>query len=144
MVTDAGGNAIIGEDYLAQRKQAALAGQVYNPTIGFATINHVASSPKYPYDPVYSGLGPRVAVAWSPKFTDGILGKLFSSGTSVLRAGYGRRYGRINGINVIQVPLQGVGIGQTVQCTGVSTGGECLGVSGVDPPRPPPGRWILP
>ncbi|HWB96783.1 MAG TPA: carboxypeptidase-like regulatory domain-containing protein, partial [Bryobacteraceae bacterium] len=133
MITDSSGNAIIGEDYLAKRKQAALAGQVYNPTLGFATIDSVAGHPKYPYSPVYNGLDPRVAVAWNPRFTSGILGKLFSSGHTVIRAGYGRRHGRINGINVIQVPLQGVGIGQTVQCTGVSKDGQCLGTAGADP-----------
>src|SRR5215831_18706450 len=126
-VTDSSGKAIVGEDYLAQRKQAALAGQVYNPILGFATIRNVAGNPKYPYDPVYNGLDPRVAVAWSPNITSGLLAH------TVIRAGYGRRHGRINGINVIQVPLQGVGIGQTVQCTGVSRDGQCLGNSGVDP-----------
>jgi Carboxypeptidase regulatory-like domain len=127
MVTDSSGNAIIGENYLAQRKQAALSGQVYNPILGFATIHNVGGNPKYPYDPVYNGVDPRVAVAWSPKFSSGPLAH------TVIRAGYGRRHGRINGINVIQVPLQGVGIGQTVQCTGVSRDGQCLGTSGVDP-----------
>jgi hypothetical protein len=127
MVTDSSGNAIIGEDYLAQRKQAALQGQVYNPILGFATIRNVAGNRKYPFDPVYNGVDPRVAVAWSPKFSSGPLAH------TVIRAGYGRRHGRINGINVIQVPLQGVGIGQTVQCTGVSRDGQCLGNAGVDP-----------
>jgi len=133
MVTDSSGNPITGEGYLAQRQQSALAGQVYNPTLGFTTIRYVKGNPKYPFDPVYNGFGPRVSAAWSPKFTEGILGRLFSSGKTVIRAGYGRKYGRINGINVIQVPLQGVGIGQTVQCTGVSRTGQCLGTAGADP-----------
>ncbi len=133
MVTDSAGNALTGEGYLSQRKQAALAGQVYNPTLGFATIRNVAGNPKYPFHPVYNGVGPRVAVAWNPKYTDGLMGKLFGSGKTVIRAGYSRKYGRINGINVIQVPLQGVGIGQTVQCTGVSRTGQCLGTAGADP-----------
>ncbi len=133
MITDSKGNSFTGENYLDQRKQAALAGQVYNPTLGFATIRNVVGSPKYPYNPFYNGLGPRVSAAWSPKFTDGVLSKLFGSGKTVIRGGYSRRYGRINGINVIQVPLQGIGIGQTVQCTGVSKAGQCLGVAGVDP-----------
>jgi hypothetical protein len=90
MVTDSSGNALTGEGYLAQRQQAALAGQVYNPTLGFTTIRYVKGNPKYPFDPVYNGFGPRVAAAWSPKFTEGILGKLFSSGKTVIRAGYGR------------------------------------------------------
>ena len=127
MITDSQGNAIFGQDYLAQRQKAALAGQVYNPTLGFATINNVAGGRKYPYDPVYNGLDPRVALAWSPNKSSGLFAH------TVIRGGYGRRHGRINGINVIQVPLQGVGIGQTVQCTGISRDGQCLGTAGADP-----------
>jgi hypothetical protein len=133
MLTDAQGNSIVGEEYLNKRKAAALSGQVYNPILGFATIRNVAGKPKYPYNPVYGGVGPRVSAAWNPKFASGVLGKLFGTGHTVIRAGYSRRYGRINGINVIQVPLQGIGIGQTVQCTGVSSSGQCLGIAGVDP-----------
>ena len=133
MITDSQGRSFTGDEYLDQRKKAALAGQAYNPTLGFATIKNVVGSPKYPYNPVYGGVGPRGSVAWSPRYTDGLLGKLLGSGKTVIRGGYSRRYGRINGINVIQVPLQGIGIGQTVQCTGVSRAGQCLGIGGVDP-----------
>ncbi len=132
MLTDAKGNSFTGESYLEQRKQAALSGQVYNPTLGFATIGNVVGKPKYPYNPVYGAVGPNVALAWNPKYTDGVLGKVLGAGKTVLRGGYSRRYGRVNGINVIQVPLQGIGIGQTVQCTGVSRAGQCLGIGGVD------------
>ena len=44
-----------------------------------------------------------------------------------------RIFGRINGINIVQVPLQGTGIGQAVACIGASSSGQCLGSSGVDP-----------
>src|SRR5207253_6842701 len=40
MLVDAAANPIVTEDYLAQRKTAALAGQVYNPTLGFATVRN--------------------------------------------------------------------------------------------------------
>ena len=63
-------------DYMAQREKAALAGQVYNPILGFATVNNVGAGRKYPYDPFYGGFSPRFSVAWNPKFSDGILGKL--------------------------------------------------------------------
>ena len=49
----------------------------------------------------------RVAAAWSPKFDSGLLGKIFGSGKTVLRGGYSRMYARMNGINLVQVPLQG-------------------------------------
>ncbi len=135
MLVDAGGNAFTGEDYLTKRKQAALAGQVYNPVIGFATVRNVGGGGgrKYPYDPVYNGWSPRVAAAWSPKFDDGLLGKLFAPGKTVVRGGYSRLYARMNGINLVQVPLQGTGIGQPVSCIGASRTGQCLGVAGVDP-----------
>ncbi len=72
-------------------------------------------------------------MSWNPKFDSGILGKLFPSGKTVIRAGYGRSLNRINGINQVQVTLQGAGIGQAVTCIGVSSSGQCLGSAGVDP-----------
>jgi hypothetical protein len=60
------------------------------------------------------------------------LGKLLPSGRTVIRVGYGRNYNRINGINQVQVPLQGIGIGQAVTCIGASSNGQCLGSGGVD------------
>src|SRR5207253_6688956 len=114
MLVDAAANPIVTEDYLAQRKTAALAGQVYNPTIGFATVPNVGGGRKYPYDPFYGGFSPRLAGAWSPKFTSGLLSKILPSGKTVIRGGYNRIYARMNGINLVQVPLQGTGIGQPV------------------------------
>jgi hypothetical protein len=133
MLVDSAAEPITGEDYMAQRNNAALQGQVYNPTIGFATIPHVGNGLKYPFPPFYGGFTPRVALAWSPKWDSGILGKLFPSGKTVIRGGYGRIYARLNGINMVQVPLQGTGIGQPVSCIGASTKGQCLGTGGVDP-----------
>ena len=78
MLVDSAGNAVRTAAYLEKRKQAALAGQVYNPTLGFATIGNVTGKPKYPYDPFYGGLSPRIAAAWNPKFASGSwLSKIF-------------------------------------------------------------------
>src|SRR5258708_1247164 len=82
----------------------------------------------------YGGFSPRVAGAWSSKFTDGVLSKLLPAGKTVIRGGYNRIYARMNGINLVQVPLQGTGIGQPVSCIGASRTGQCLGSAGVDPP----------
>jgi hypothetical protein len=122
MIVDGNGNAFTAEDFLAKRKSAALAGEVYNPTIGFATVRNVGGGRKYPYDAFYGGFSPRVAAAWS-----------LGSGKTVLRGGYNRIYARMNGINLVQVPLQGTGIGQPVSCIGASRSGQCLGSAGVDP-----------
>ncbi len=54
----------------------------------------------------------------------------------MLRVGYGRLFGRLNGVNQLLVPLLPPGLLQAVSCTGVSrvTGGnQCLGNNGVDP-----------
>jgi Carboxypeptidase regulatory-like domain len=127
------GSPVVAEDYMAQRKKAALAGSVYNPTLGFATVNNVGSGRKYPYDPFYGGFSPRLSVAWNPKFNDGIMSKLFGNSNTVLRAGYGRIYGRLNGVNLLLVPLLPPGLLQAVSCVGVSSNGQCLGSGGVDP-----------
>jgi hypothetical protein len=65
MIVDGSGNAFTAEDFLAKRKSSALAGQVYNPTIGFATVRNVGGGRKYPYDAFYGGFSPRVAAAWT-------------------------------------------------------------------------------
>lgn len=133
MVVDSAGNSFTSADYLAQREKAALAGGVYQPILGFSTIRNVGKGRKYPYDPVYNVFSPRIAASWNPSYSDGWLGKLFGNGTTVIRGGYARIYGRVNGINIVQVPLQGTGIGQAVSCIGVSLNSRCLGSAGVDP-----------
>jgi hypothetical protein len=128
------GSPVIADEYLAARQKAALAGSVYNPTLGFATVNNVGGKGrKYPYDPFYAGFSPRLSVAWNPKYNDGILGKLFGANSTVIRAGYGRLFGRLNGVNQLLVPLLPPGLLQAVSCTGVSRTGQCLGNGGVDP-----------
>jgi hypothetical protein len=139
MLVDSSGNPIVTEEYLAKRKEAALAGQVYNPTLGFATIKNVAGDRKYPYDPFYKGFSPRVAVAWNPKFERGFLKKAFGENNSVIRGGYSRVYGRLNGVDLVLVPLLGTGLMQAVSCQGAVNaanavnGSQCLGPGGANP-----------
>ncbi|HEY1342610.1 MAG TPA: carboxypeptidase-like regulatory domain-containing protein [Bryobacteraceae bacterium] len=119
------------EAYLAARQQAALTGQVYNPTVGFSPIHSTGRD--FPHDPVYRDAAPRVAIAWNPKFSGGILGTIFGNGKTVFRGGYARLYDRLNGVQKVIDPLQGLGFSQTLQCLGPSTGGQCLGAAGTDP-----------
>jgi hypothetical protein len=102
--------------YLKQRESAALNGQVYNPEIGFALVGNTGAGQKYPYNPFYGSFSPRIAAAWSPNYTDGFLGKLAGSNKSVIRGGYSRVYGRLNGVDLVLVPLLGTGLIQAVQC----------------------------
>ncbi|HTS27883.1 MAG TPA: carboxypeptidase-like regulatory domain-containing protein [Bryobacteraceae bacterium] len=132
-LVDQNGNQVPADQYLQQRAAAALAGQADQPIFGFALTPNIAGHPKYPYDPFYGGLSPRVSVAWNPKYSSGLLGTLFGDNKTVIRAGYGRIFGRLNGVNLLLVPLLPPGLLQAVSCTGVSKGGQCLLNNGVDP-----------
>ncbi|MGD1082252.1 MAG: carboxypeptidase-like regulatory domain-containing protein [Candidatus Sulfotelmatobacter sp.] len=126
-VVDASGQQLDAIAYLAQRERAALQGQVYNPQLGFALVGDTANGLKYPYNPFYGQFSPRVAVAWSPKATSGVLGN------TVVRGGYGRQYGRLNGVDLVLVPLLGTGLIQPVQCIGGATAAGCGANKSADP-----------
>jgi hypothetical protein len=133
MLVDQTGNPIALSSYLEQKKEAALIGQVYNPTVGFETIRNIGGGRKYLFDPFYGGLSPRISAAWNPQVDGGILGPILGHGKTVVRGGYGRIYGRINGGPLVQAPLLGTGLLQPVSCIGASRSGGCLGNGGVDP-----------
>jgi len=113
--------------YINSREAAALQGQVYNPTVGFALVGNTGGGQKYPYDPFYGSFSPRIAAAWNPNITDGFLGKMFGGNKSVIRGGYSRIYGRLNGVDLVLVPLLGTGLIQAVQCRTNNMNGTCSG-----------------
>ena len=81
---------------------------------------------KYPYNPFYGSFSPRVGLAWNPHFAgDGLGSKIFGHEATVIRGGYGRVYGRLNGVDLVLVPLLGVGLIQPVQCTQALASGAC-------------------
>ncbi len=132
-LTDTAGHPINVTDYLNARQSAALQGQVYNPTVAWATVkNVVGASTKYPYNPFYGGISPHVAAAWNPHYGDGVLGKLLGNGKTVFRGGFSRVFSRLNGVGLVLVPLLGTGLGQAVSCYPSSTG-QCLGNASLDP-----------
>jgi Carboxypeptidase regulatory-like domain len=113
-------------DYLAQRKLAAAQGAVYNPEVGFALTGNVGSGLKYPYNPFYGSFSPRISAAWNPHFTtDTFMGRVFGGDATVIRGGYGRVYGRLNGVDLVLVPLLGAGLIQPVQCRLALATGAC-------------------
>jgi hypothetical protein len=116
-LVDEANHLVDTQAYMHSRQQAALQGQVYNPTVGFNLVNNTENGRKYPYDPYYGSFSPRVALAWNPSF----------SKDSVIRGGYGRIYGRLNGVDLVLVPLLGTGLIQPVQCFGPSNDGTCPG-----------------
>ena len=115
-LVDSSGQQLDTMAYIKQREAAALQGNVYNPTIGFALVGNTGAGQKYPYDPYYGSFSPRVAAAWNPNITDGFLGSLFGGNKTVIRGGYSRVYGRLNGVDLVLVPLLGTGLIQAVQC----------------------------
>ncbi|HEY1986057.1 MAG TPA: carboxypeptidase-like regulatory domain-containing protein [Terracidiphilus sp.] len=126
VLVDASDTPVKTVDYLARKKAAALEGQVYNPQLGFALVSNVGAGLKYPYNPFYGSFSPRVGLAWNPHFSgDSFLGKAFGTDATVIRGGYGRVYGRLNGVNLVLVPLLGVGLIQPVQCTQALSTGLC-------------------
>jgi hypothetical protein len=138
VLVDQSDEPIRSADYLNQRKLAAEQGGVYNPEVGFALVHNVGNGYKYPYDPFYGSFSPRVGVAWNPGF----------SKDTVVRGGYGRIYGRLNGVDLVLSPLLGVGLIQAVQCRQAFMSGACgptnptaanafrIGVDGNDAPLP--------
>jgi hypothetical protein len=122
-LVDASGNLVHTNQFLAARKAAALAGQAYAPILGFETTGNLHI--KYPYTPFKGGLSPRIAVAWTPNYKSGFLGKLVGEGKTVLRGGYSRNFGRINGVNQVLVPLLGPGLLQPVTCGFAMSNGTC-------------------
>ncbi|GGH08703.1 carboxypeptidase-like regulatory domain-containing protein [Silvibacterium dinghuense] len=125
-LVDAADEQIQTEDYLAQRKAQALEGEAYNPEVGYALVGNVGKGLKYPYNPFYGAFSPRVAAAWNPHVdTDSWLGKLLGGDATVIRGGYGRVYGRLNGVDLVLTPLLGTGLIQPVQCRLALASGAC-------------------
>jgi len=120
--------------YLKSRESAALAGQVFNPNVGFALIGNVAGHPSNFYNPFYKSFSPRIAVAWNPKFDSGVMASIFGRSQTVIRGGYGILYGRLNGVGLVLLPLLGTGLIQAVQCISpLNDGVTCAGSSGSTP-----------
>src|SRR5437667_3801 len=94
--------------------QAALAGQVFHPPVGFRPIGNTGRT--YRVAVVGYNVEPRVAAAWQPNFRGGRLGRLFGGGKTVFRGGYWHFYDRLNGVQTAVDTLQAVGFGQSLLC----------------------------
>jgi len=129
------GDIVLPRNYLEQRRQAALAGQVFNPPVGFTPIGK--SGRKYPFDFVGNNFEPRVALAWQPNFDSGVLGRVFSRNKTIIRGGYWHFYDRLNGVQTAIDTLQALGFAQSLLCLGPSlssgTSLDCRGNSGTTP-----------
>jgi len=104
VMVDQNDNILYAQKYLDSVKAAALQGNSFAPLIGFATVRNVNGHSHYPYDPFFGGLSPRIGMAWNLR------------PDTVVRAGYARIFGRINGVNPILVPMLTPGLLQPVTC----------------------------
>ncbi|HXY24786.1 MAG TPA: carboxypeptidase-like regulatory domain-containing protein [Candidatus Acidoferrum sp.] len=110
---DSSNNQILtAAGYIQAKMQAAATGQIYNPTIGYLPIKNSGRSGIWNTD--YGDVAPRVSVAWNPSYKDGMLGNVFGAGKTVIRAGFGIYYDRINNVQSVEIPQLGVGFAQTL------------------------------
>jgi hypothetical protein len=78
-------------DWFTKRSQAMSQGQTYRPTISMNLSGQGnGKAPYWAWD--YKDLAPRVAFAYSPHPSGGLLHALFGSGKSSIRGGYGIYY----------------------------------------------------
>jgi hypothetical protein len=126
----ANGKVLDTREFLAARQAAALAGRAFNPQLSVLPIANTDRG--FVYDPDYNNLGPRVAIAWSPSYNDGWLGKLVGQNKTVVRGGYSLAFDRINGVGIVMIPILGIGFGNVLSCTGPNTAGVCTG-AGTNP-----------
>ena len=135
-IVDAATNQILtAQGYINAKEQAALNGQAFNPTIGYLPI--AKSGRNNIYNPDYGDVGPRASLAWSPSYSDGFLSHAFGSSKTVLRAGFGIYYDRINNVQSVEIPQLGVGFAQTLvlksplcSVNGASAGPNCNSAAG--------------
>jgi hypothetical protein len=112
-IVDAANNHIFtANEYIGDKLTGALNGQVFNPTLGYLPIKQSGRSDIYNVD--YGDVGPRASLAWSPSYSDGIRGRFFGTGKTVIRAGFGIYYDRINNVQSVEIPQLGVGFAQTL------------------------------
>lgn len=132
IANNSNGNQILNAfDYINAKQQAAMSGQFYNPTLSYVPIKDSGRSDVFNVD--YSDWAPRVSGAWNPSSRGGFLGKLFGDRKTVIRAGYGIAYDRVNTVQSVIIPMLGVGFAQTINllsplCTASGTGGTGCGV----------------
>jgi len=82
-------------DYFNERKASAFNGVPFTDSISFVLGGKANNAPGY-YKQDWNNFAPSVAVAWSPNFGNGFLGKVFGQNDkSVIRGGFRMTYDRI-------------------------------------------------
>ena len=129
-------------DWFDCRQKALLAAQSTDQMCGLITTdlagpaNHKPGY--YAYD--FKDVSPRVALAWSPQFKDGVLHSVFGEGKSSIRAGYSMVYDRIgNGLATSFDQIGSFGLSTSIESffggcgighEGAASAGPCVRFSG--------------
>jgi hypothetical protein len=136
MINNETGEPLTYRNYIEPRRQAALAGQIYNPQIAFVPLD--SSGRDQVFDTDRNNFSPRLAAAWNPAFDGGYLGKLLGARKTVVRGGFGIVYDRINTSESVIIPSLGVGFSQTITrraplCNSTGAGGANCNATGTAP-----------
>jgi hypothetical protein len=132
---DAGDTILDTTAYFKARAAAANAGQIYNPTLSYIPVRKSGRNNVFNVD--YGNVAPRVSLAWNPGYKSGPMGHLLGDKKTVIRAGYGIGYDRVNTVQSVIIPMLGVGFAQTINivtpaCNATGPGGpNCNAAAGV-------------
>ena len=99
------------QDYLRQKRDAALNGDIFNPDIAYVTAKDAGRGV---FDINRKNFSPRVSLAWQPSYKAGFLGAFLGDQRTVIRGGYALLYDRLNTVSSVVVPMLGVGFAQTL------------------------------
>ena len=132
MINAQTGGLISGPSFLQQKEQAALAGNIYNPTFGFETVG-AAKRPVYNTD--YGDVAPRIALAWNPTVSHGFMNSLLGEKKTVIRGGFAMVYDRSNTVQSVEIPMLGIGFDQNIAvnapaCNATGAGGPGCNAGG--------------
>jgi hypothetical protein len=131
MIDAATGEPLTYANYIEPRREAALRGEIYNPSIGFQPIN-AAGGQLFKTD--WNNIAPRVALAWNPSFPKGgFFARLLGDRRTVLRGGFAVVYDRINTFESVIIPMLGVGFNQTISLRAPACNATGAGGAGCNP-----------
>ena len=88
---------VFEQELFGNRQQAALAGintVTSAPFVSYVLGGPVNHGPAY-YHPDWHDFSPRLGIAYSPSFTDGVLGRVFGDRKTSIRAGAGINFDRV-------------------------------------------------
>jgi hypothetical protein len=138
MTYAATGAEVTGPAFMAAKEAAALQGQIYNPTFAFNPVGDI-KKPIYNVD--YKDFAPRISLAWNPSAKSGVMSRLIGDKKTVIRGGFAMVYDRGNTVQSVEIPMLGVGFGETLilqnpLCNSTGPGGAgCNPAAGVAGPN---------